>query len=36
MESMIKEGDPRPIGPVFHALIHIQVSEAGLLKAYSV
>lgn len=39
MEHMIKEckfgGHPRPIGPVFHALIHIKESQARLLKAYS-
>ncbi len=38
-EHMIKEckfeGHPRPIGPVFHALIHIKESQARLLKAYS-
>lgn len=40
VEAMIKEckceGHPRPIGPVFHALIHIKASQARLLKALGV
>lgn len=40
MEHMIKEckfeGHLRPIGPVFHALIHIKDSQARLLKANTV
>lgn len=38
VEDMIKEckfeGHPGPIGPVFHAQIHIKGSQARLLKAY--
>lgn len=40
VEDMIKEckfeGHPGPIGPVFHAQIHIKGSQARLLKAYGV
>lgn len=40
VEDMIKEckfeGHPGPIGPVFHAKIHIKGSQARLLKAYGV